>query len=153
MLTNLASGRPDAIEKQIAELFLDDEEEKEEPAAKLDVLIRGGSVVDGTGKPRFQADVGIRDGRIAHVGAAADATAELVIDAEGMIVAPGFLDARMGSTVRLQEGALSALNVFVDFVFDMISSYWRGTTTFAIWPSILPSPCSRCCSPRVLPPG
>jgi N-acyl-D-aspartate/D-glutamate deacylase len=111
VLTNLASGRPDAIEKQIAELFLDDEEEKEEPAAKLDVLIRGGSVVDGTGKPRFQADVGIRDGRIAHVGPAADATAELVIDAEGMIVAPGFLDAHNHSEFaiaapqrRLNEG-------------------------------------------------
>ena len=58
----------------------------------FDVLIEGGHVIDGTGNPWFQADVGIRDGRIVAVGRLAGATADQSIDATGKIVAPGFID-------------------------------------------------------------
>lgn len=58
----------------------------------FDVIIKGGTVVDGTGQPRFKADVGIRDGRVAEIGRLNGAAAEKVIDAEGKIVAPGFVD-------------------------------------------------------------
>ena len=62
--------------------------------ASWDVLIRGGNVVDGTGLPAFTADVGVRDGRIAGVGKlGGDAHRE--IDADGLVVAPGFIDTRM----------------------------------------------------------
>ncbi len=59
---------------------------------RYDILIRGGRVVDGTGNPWFQADVGIVEGRIVAVGMLSDATAERVVDARGKIVAPGFID-------------------------------------------------------------
>ena len=63
-------------------------------SSPYDVLITGGRVVDGTGNPWFLADVGIRDGRIAAVGrlALAGAAATRVIDATGLVVAPGFID-------------------------------------------------------------
>ncbi len=57
----------------------------------LDVKITGGSVVDGTGTARRQADVGIRDGRIVAIGDV-DEPATRTIDASGLIVAPGFVD-------------------------------------------------------------
>jgi N-acyl-D-aspartate/D-glutamate deacylase len=57
----------------------------------LDVKIAGGSVVDGTGATRRQADVGIRDGRIVAVGEI-DEPATRTIDASGLVVAPGFVD-------------------------------------------------------------
>jgi len=57
-----------------------------------DLLIRGGTVIDGTKAPRFDADVGIKDGRIAAVGDLAGARAARTIDAAGLIVAPGFID-------------------------------------------------------------
>jgi len=57
----------------------------------LDLVIRGGSVVDGSGKPRFGADVGIKDGRIVEIGKVSG-TAARTIDADGLIVAPGFID-------------------------------------------------------------
>ena len=57
----------------------------------LDMVIRGGTVVDGTGAPGRIADVGISDGRIAAIGEIDD-TATRTIDAEGKVVAPGFVD-------------------------------------------------------------
>jgi len=57
----------------------------------LDLLIRGGSVVDGSGSAARTADVGVRDGRIVEIGTIKDDAAE-TIDAGGLVVAPGFVD-------------------------------------------------------------
>ena len=54
----------------------------------LDCVIRGGTVVDGTGAPGRRADVGIRDGRIVAIGDVTEDAAE-TIDAGGLVVAPG----------------------------------------------------------------
>src|SRR3569833_1927751 len=61
---------------------------------QVDVLIRGGTLVDGTGAPERRADVGIKGDRITFVGNAATArvTGTKTIDATGPIVAPGFID-------------------------------------------------------------
>jgi N-acyl-D-aspartate/D-glutamate deacylase len=60
-------------------------------AGVFDVIIRGGDVVDGTGRPRRRADVGVRDGRIAEIGDLPH-EAVSVIDATGRVVTPGFVD-------------------------------------------------------------
>ncbi|WP_296325992.1 amidohydrolase family protein [Reyranella sp.] len=56
-----------------------------------DLVIRGGTVVDGSGAQRFTADVGIKDGRIAEIGRIT-APVSKTIDADGLIVSPGFID-------------------------------------------------------------
>ena len=59
---------------------------------RFDLLIRGGRVVDGSGNPWVRADVAIRDDRIARIGHLPEATAVRIVDAEGLVVAPGFID-------------------------------------------------------------
>jgi N-acyl-D-amino-acid deacylase len=60
--------------------------------AEFDVIIRGGTVVDGTRLPRYRADVGIKDGKIAKLGKLRAHEAKQIIDAGGMNVVPGFVD-------------------------------------------------------------
>ena len=60
--------------------------------AEFDTIIRGGVVVDGTRMPRYRADVGIKDGRVAKLGYLKPHQANKVIDADGQFVAPGFVD-------------------------------------------------------------
>ena len=60
-------------------------------AEHFDLMIRGGTVIDGTGAPGRRGDLAIRDGCIAALGDIAG-TADRSFDAEGCIVAPGFVD-------------------------------------------------------------
>ncbi|OFW02602.1 MAG: hypothetical protein A3I61_17370 [Acidobacteria bacterium RIFCSPLOWO2_02_FULL_68_18] len=69
------------------------------------MLIRNGRIVDGTGNPWFSGDVGIRGNRIAAVERLGNASARRVIDASGLVVAPGFIDLHTHSDLTLlQDG-------------------------------------------------
>jgi dihydroorotase/N-acyl-D-amino-acid deacylase len=79
---------------------------------RFDILITGGTVIDGSGTPRFRADVGIRGDRIVTVSRAPllNASADRVIDARGRVVAPGFIDLHAHLDPLLQlPGAESAV--------------------------------------------
>lgn len=67
----------------------------------FDVLIKGGTVVDGTGSPGYRADVGITGDKITSIGNLSQAEARHIIDATGLIVSPGFIDSHAHS-----DGAL-----------------------------------------------
>lgn len=60
-------------------------------SGSFNLLIKGGQVVDGTGSPWFKKDIGISEGKIVSVGFISE-KAEQTIDAEGMVVSPGFID-------------------------------------------------------------
>jgi N-acyl-D-amino-acid deacylase len=64
----------------------------ERSMAEFDKIIKGGTIVDGTRIPRYKGDIAIKDGLIAEIGHIDPGRGEEVLDADGMIVAPGFVD-------------------------------------------------------------
>lgn len=62
------------------------------PLPQYDLLIRNGRVIDGTGRTGYVADVAVKSDRIVRIGKLAKASARRVIDARGLVVAPGFID-------------------------------------------------------------
>jgi N-acyl-D-aspartate/D-glutamate deacylase len=82
----------------------------------FDLVIRNGTVIDGSGAPRFVADVAVQDGRIADVGRSL-APGKREIDADGLIVAPGFVD------IHTHYDGQATWDPFVT------PSSWHGVTT------------------------
>src|SRR5712664_3399793 len=60
---------------------------------KFELLIRNATLIDGTRAPRFEADIGVKDGKIVSIGSSINSKANVEIDATGRIAAPGFIDA------------------------------------------------------------
>ena len=86
----------------------------------FDLVIRGGRVVDGTGSPWFRADVGIRGDRIAAIGRLDDAEAARVIDASGLVVAPGFIDLHTHSDIALLDDGNAESKVRQGVTLDVL---------------------------------
>ncbi|MBK9527547.1 MAG: D-aminoacylase [Acidobacteria bacterium] len=75
------------------------------PAQARSILFQNASVIDGTGKPAFRGDVRIKDGKIAKIGKVKASKDDEVIDASGLVLAPGFIDIHNHSeTGLLREG-------------------------------------------------
>jgi N-acyl-D-amino-acid deacylase len=93
--------------------------------AHYDVLITNGRIVDGSGNPWYVADVGIREGRIVAIGRlcaeASACPAKRVIDAKGLIVAPGFIDVHTHV-----EGNILRLPTADNYLFDGVTSVITG---------------------------
>src|SRR5262245_32385517 len=89
---------------------------KRRTSMSYDLLIRNGTVIDGTGSPRFQADVAVADGRITQIGKISEG-AKQVIDAADLIVAPGFVDPHTHYDAQIDWDAL------------VTCSSWHGVTS------------------------
>jgi len=82
-------------------------------AEQFDLLIRNGWVVDGSGAPRFRADVGVNGERIVKVGDLSQATGKTEIDADNKVIAPGFIDAHThDDRLMLSGGWMVMVNGF-----------------------------------------
>lgn len=95
----------------------------------FDILIENGRVIDGTGRPWFSADVGITDGTIVAVGDLASRAAHKTIDAEGLVVSPGFIDIHAHPERGFSEPGSSAnLNYLVQGVTTVVTGNDGGGT-------------------------
>ena len=81
-----------------------------------DIIIKGGTIVDGTGTPRFSGDVALVNGKVAEIGSVSEGAAE-TIDACGLVVAPGFVDPHTHYDAQICWDPL------------ITSSSWHGVTS------------------------
>ncbi len=94
------------------------------PGPAHDVLIRGGTVHDGSGKPGRRADVGIRGDRIAAIGELVGAKAKVVIEARGLAVAPGFINMLSWSNESLLADGRSQSEVRQGVTTQIMGEGW-----------------------------
>jgi N-acyl-D-aspartate/D-glutamate deacylase len=87
--------------------------------SRHDLIVRGGTVLDGTGTTAHHADIAVRDGVITQVGRV-DGSAERVVDADGLLVTPGFVDIHAHYDGQASWGE------------RMIPSSWHGVTTVVV---------------------
>jgi len=80
-------------------------------AAVDDLHILGGRIVDGSGAPWYLADVAVHDGRIVAIGPLSSRSCQATIDAQGLVVAPGFVDLMGQSATSLLDKPQTALNL------------------------------------------
>lgn len=90
-------------------------------AQLYDLVIRNGKVIDGSGNPWFYGDVAIQNGKVARIGKLNNAQAKRVIDATGLIVAPGFIDVHAHI-----EGGESTTPTADNFIHDGVTSVVTG---------------------------
>jgi len=68
---------------------------------KYDLVIKYGHLFDGSGNPWFSADIGVKDGKISRIGVIKPSEAEKIVDARGLFVSPGFVDAHSHSDLSI----------------------------------------------------
>ena len=97
---------------------------KPPPVESYDVLIRNGTVYDGSGAAGTDADVGVRDGKVVAVGDLTSAQAKLDIDATGLAVAPGFINMLSWATESLIEDGRALSDVKQGVTLEVMGEGW-----------------------------
>ena len=93
-------------------------------APPLDVVIRGGTVYDGSGRPGVVADVGVRGDTIVAIGDLSKAEAKTVIDARGQAVAPGFINVLSWGTYSLLEDGRGKSDLHQGVTLEIFGEGW-----------------------------
>ena len=95
----------------------------------MDVIISGGTIVDGTGNKPYKADIGIERDRIAAIGNLGNIKARKIVDAKGLTITPGFIDGHTHSELSLMKNRQHP-----NAVYQGISTIVTGQCGLALHP-------------------
>ncbi len=98
------------------------------PAADFDLLVKDARIVDGTGNPWYRSDVGVLNGKIAAIGPLSEASATKIIDANGLVLSPGFIDVHTHVEDEV-ENFPGAANFLRDGVTTIVTGNCGGSKT------------------------
>ena len=88
----------------------------------FDILIKNGTIIDGTGGLRYKSDLGITDGKISAIGSLEEAEAGTVIDGTGLVVSPGFIDMHSHSDVTLLDDPLGESKAYQGITTEVVGN-------------------------------
>ena len=100
-------------------------------APAFDLVIRGGRVVDGTGNPWFLADVGVKGDSIAAVAPHLDSAGARIVEAQGLVVSPGFIDVHSHADAGTNLEPLGTVDPLSGMIARTSSGIPRPRTTCA----------------------
>lgn len=103
-------------------------------AQPFDLVVAGGRVIDGSGNAWYRADIGVRQGKIAAIGALANAATSRRIDARGMAVAPGFVDMMGASSEPLLADRRSAESKLRQGITTLLAGEGNSVAPSEKWP-------------------
>src|SRR5438105_3651751 len=92
----------------------------------FDLLIRGGTVIDGTGRPPFPADLAVRDGRVCDLGEIPAPEGVPCLDARGLYVTPGFIDVHSHSDFTLLVDPRAVSSVTQGVTLEVVGNCGHG---------------------------
>ena len=101
----------------------------------FDILIKNGTIIDGTGGLRYKSDLGITDGKISAIGSLEEAEAGTVIDGTGLVVSPGFIDMHSHSDVTLLDDPLGESKAYQGITTEVV-----GNCGFSPYPNGVSGP-------------
>ena len=78
----------------------------------LDLIIKNGTIIDGTNKPNFKLDIGIKNNIIQEIGILGDIPAKKIIDASNLVVTPGFIDIHTHSDISVINDPYNESKIF-----------------------------------------
>jgi N-acyl-D-amino-acid deacylase len=93
---------------------------------EIDLLIAGGTVIDGTGRPGYTADVAIKDGRIVDIGNIPVSAGAPVLRAQGLVVAPGFIDVHSHSDFTLTVDPRAVSSITQGVTLEVVGNCGHG---------------------------
>lgn len=117
---------------------------KQRSLQKDSILIRGGTVIDGTGKPGCRADIAVRDGIITDIGNLSGLCADRILEADGLAVAPGFIDAHAHSDTTFLTDSSGASKLYQGITTEISGNC--GSSPFPVWEAEIDAGLLQCSS-------